>query len=82
MAEISTLTVLEQAAGVIAGRIPYEKTSESVQSWLRLHIFMEACKVLELPFCERKAALCAYPESYREQLKAEVVRIFEERKNS
>ena len=51
---------------------------ESVQSWLRLHVYREACRILAMPFDKRKKAVQDNPLA--DMVGAEVKRLFEIRK--
>ena len=51
---------------------------ESVKSWLRLHVYREACRILAMPFDRRKNAILDHPLS--DMVEEQVTRLFELRK--
>jgi len=51
---------------------------ESVKSWLRLHVYREACRILAMPFDRRKKAVQDNPLS--DMVGKESIRIFNNRK--
>ena len=64
---------------IVDGRKPLKACSPAVKSWFRLHLFLEACKILDIPELEeRRAAIDEHPGTYREELKAEILRLWKE----
>ena len=67
----------EQHQAIVDGRKPLKACPIAVKSWFRLHLFLEACKILDLSELEeRRAAIDEHPDTYREELKAEVLRLW------
>jgi hypothetical protein len=73
--------ILEYQA-VIDGKLPLSQAHESTQSAFRLHLFLEAQRILELPKADRLAQIMLAPESYREELKESVRQVHEVNKQS
>lgn len=73
-------TPIQWHEAITAGRRNLSDAPPAVKSWFRLHLFLEACKILDMGELEdRRSAIAGYPESYREELKEEVVRLWRDK---
>ena len=66
----------DQIARVLAGEEEYKSLPDALQSAIRLPIYTRACAVLEeLTKAERRARLDIVPESVRDLVEAEALRL-------
>ena len=69
-----------QHARLMAGTLAWDECSQSVQSWAQLEIFKRARRIAQMSKREdRIAALEREPETIREQVKLETIRIYKEK---
>jgi len=67
---------------VMEGRKPIEDLTDAVRSAIRIEIYREACRILDIEGKEaRREALGLVPAMIRPHIEAEVRRIWEMRKN-
>lgn len=80
MSGARSLKSIKEHNDITEGHLNLKDASKAVQSWFRLHLFLEACKILDIQSIDgRREAIAAHPETYRDELKIEVVRLWEER---
>jgi hypothetical protein len=66
---------------ILEGRTRLGDAPQAVQSWARLPIYNMACAILELPTKEtRREELRRVPELLRDTIEAEVMRVWELRR--
>lgn len=67
---------------VMMGNKPIEDLEAGVRSAIRIEIYREACRILDIEGKEaRRAALGLVPEKIRPHIESEVMRIWRMRKN-
>ena len=77
----SDLSPSSQHARLMAGTLAWDECHPSVQSWAQLEIFKRARRIAQISKREgRIAALEREPETIREQVMLETIRIYEEKK--
>ena len=65
----------------MAGTLAWDKCHPSVQSWAKLEVFKRARRIAQIRKREdRITALDREPETIREQVRLETIRIYEEKK--
>lgn len=67
----------EQYKEIAEGRLMLIGADKAVQSWFRLHIFIKACALCEIPGIEeRRAMINQCPKTYSAEFKLEVLRVW------
>lgn len=70
----------EYCRDIIQGRLHHDDAPASVQSMMRLHYYQAARKIIAEPDKEkRRIMLTAHPETYMDEVKKEVTRLWPER---
>lgn len=66
----------EQLRALLTGQKKKGDVSQAVLSWATLMVYKKACQILEMPKPERESEIDKAPQELREDLKNEVVRIY------
>lgn len=69
------MTHYQRIKAVLSGGLSFSELTPSEQSAIRLPIYHKAVNIMALPKPERAAAIELEPESIREHIKTEIIRI-------
>lgn len=76
------MTHYQRIKAVLSGGLSFSELTPSEQSAIRLPIYHKAVDILALPKPERAAAIDREPESIREHIKVEIIRVHGLRNNA